>query len=90
MSLNMPKDLPRRCSYCSGPLSCEIQLLPTLIHSLKFDATAAPGDSSAQAHDAIEFGNLLVFTCYKSCWDDQLHYRREQLWLEAEPFSSFH
>ena len=59
---------------------CEVQLLPTLIHSLKLK------DGASGFISNLEFGNLLVFTCLKSCWDDQLHYRREQIWLEAEAF----
>lgn len=76
LSLTAPKDLPKRCSYCGGPVSCEIQLLPTLINSLRLINSDA---------GCIEFGNLLVYTCFKSCWGDgSLSYRREQVWIEAE------
>ena len=75
LSLTTPKDLPKRCSYCGGPVSCEIQLLPTLINSLGL----INGDAG------IEFGNILVYTCFKSCWGgDSLGYRREQVWIEVE------
>lgn len=75
LSLSVPKDLPKRCSYCGGPVSCELQLLPTLIHSLKI--------KSCEIDAGIEFGNVLVYTCFKSCWGDE-NYRREQIWIEAE------
>lgn len=75
LSLPVPKDLPKRCSYCGGPVSCELQLLPTLIHSLKI--------KSCEIDAGIEFGNVLVYTCFKSCWGDE-NYRREQIWIEAE------
>jgi len=33
--------------------------------------------------ELFEFGNVLVYTCFKSCWGDE-NYRREQIWIEAE------
>ena len=56
---------------------CEVQLLPTLIPSLKLVNAAAESCG-------LEFGNVLIYTCFKSCWDIDDTYRREQIYLEAE------
>ena len=60
-------------------MSCEIQLLPTLIPSLVL------ASKNGERTNGIEFGNVLVYTCFKSCWSKDNNYRREQLLVEAEP-----
>ena len=55
-------------------MSCELQILPTLIHSLKLEATS---------ETSLDYGNVLIYTCFQSCWDTD-NYRREQVVVEAE------
>ncbi|XP_065170994.1 programmed cell death protein 2-like [Atheta coriaria] len=66
----------KRCKYCQGDMIFEFQLLPTLIPLLKLS-----GDQSDATR--IEFGNVLVFTCSKSCWfGDAL--RQEYVVVQSE------
>lgn len=83
------RDLPTRCSYCGATAICELQILPTLIPSLKLV------NEDKEISSSLEFGNVLIYTCLKSCWfpdssdssHDCLGYRREQVFVEAEvPF----
>lgn len=60
-----------KCPNCGGETICEVQLLPTLIPKLKLQ-------KCQETMTSIEFGNVLVFTCLKSCWDtpDKMRYER--------------
>lgn len=64
------------CANCAGPLLCEVQLLPTVIPKLRF---AVNGDAAP-----MEFGNVLVFTCQKSCWDTPDRMRFELVVVQPE------
>ncbi|XP_055325136.1 programmed cell death protein 2-like [Sitodiplosis mosellana] len=64
-----------KCQYCGTELLCEIQILPTLISKLQF-VTGEPSP--------IEFGNVLVFTCTKSCWDTPDKMRLEHVIVQKE------
>lgn len=55
---------------------CELQLLPTVIPKLRF---AGNGDATP-----LEFGNVLVYTCQKSCWDTPDRMRTEQIVVQSE------
>ena len=75
--------IPHRCPACQGPLLCEVQLLPSLIPSLKFEGGVG-------SETPIEFGSVMVYTCVKSCWQDKglntngLNYINELIYLQAE------
>ncbi|XP_068156805.1 programmed cell death protein 2-like [Drosophila tropicalis] len=71
----LAEPLPK-CQNCKGETICEVQLLPTLIPKLRFqqNATNVP----------IEYGNVLIFTCLKSCWDTPDQMRYEQVIVQSE------
>ena len=56
--------------------------MPTLIPSLKLMNCSA--SAGGDINGSLEFGNVLIYTCYKSCWEDGKDYKREQIYLEAE------
>lgn len=64
-----------KCQNCGGDLICEIQVLPTLIPKLRF----INGDPAP-----IEYGNILVYTCIKSCWDTPDKMRIEHIIVQPE------
>ncbi|KAI9581311.1 programmed cell death protein 2-like [Glossina fuscipes] len=65
-----------KCPNCNGETICEVQILSTLIPKLKMQQNreSAP----------IEYGNILVFTCLKSCWDTPDKMRYERVIVQAE------
>ncbi|XP_041361766.1 programmed cell death protein 2-like isoform X2 [Gigantopelta aegis] len=68
-------DLPR-CVTCGGPMTFELQLVPPLISLLRLPHTA----------DAVtEFGTVLVYTCEKSCWSDEVKVRQEVAFVQPDP-----
>ncbi|XP_034487773.1 programmed cell death protein 2-like [Drosophila innubila] len=71
--LNEP--LPK-CPNCKGETICEVQLLPTLIPKLRFQQNSC--------NAPIEYGNALVFTCLKSCWDTPDQMRYEHVVVQSE------
>ncbi|XP_064552935.1 programmed cell death protein 2-like [Drosophila montana] len=71
--LNEP--LPK-CQNCKGETICEVQLLPTLIPKLRFQQNSC--------NAPIEYGNVLVFTCLKSCWDTPDQMRYEHVVVQSE------
>ncbi|EDV92965.1 programmed cell death protein 2-like [Drosophila grimshawi] len=71
--LNEP--LPK-CQNCKGDTICEVQLLPTLIPKLRFQQNSC--------NAPIEYGNVLVFTCLKSCWDTPDQMRYEHVVVQSE------
>ncbi len=88
LSYENSSGLKINCNYCHGPTICEIQLLPTLIPSLKLVSDtqgAAKNEAFAGGASDLEFGNVLVYTCLNSCWSDgENDYRRETVLVEAE------
>lgn len=54
---------------------CEIQILPTIIPKLRLE-----NNDSAP----LEFGNILVFTCIKNCWDTPDKMRIENVVVQQE------
>lgn len=65
----------QKCKNCGCDTVCEIQILPTLIPKLKLDNNEpAP----------IDFGNVLIFTCAKSCWDTPDKMRIENVVVQQE------
>ncbi|XP_016979129.1 programmed cell death protein 2-like [Drosophila rhopaloa] len=71
----LTEPLPK-CPNCKGETICEVQLLPTLIPKLRFQLN----DCNAP----IEYGNVLVFTCLKSCWDTPDLMRYEHIVVQSE------
>ncbi len=69
--------IPQRCTSCQGRLICEVQVLPSIIPSLRLEA----GDRGVTP---LEFGSVLVYTCLRSCWDDKSLYKNELVYLQAE------
>ncbi|XP_065084659.1 programmed cell death protein 2-like [Ochlerotatus camptorhynchus] len=71
--------LPPICQHCGHELMCEVQILPTIIEKLRLEAT---GENAP-----IDFGNVLVWTCIKSCWDTPDKMRTEQVLVQQESLS---
>ncbi|KAH8311078.1 hypothetical protein KR044_004141 [Drosophila immigrans] len=71
----LTESLPK-CQNCKGETICEVQLLPTLIPKLRFQQNAC--------NAPIEYGNVLVFTCLKSCWDTPDQMRYEHVVVQSE------
>ncbi|XP_059478816.1 programmed cell death protein 2-like [Neocloeon triangulifer] len=74
------KPLPKqklRCNQCGSDLTFEMQLLPPLLTLLHL-TQGGPG-----CRNALEFGNVLVFTCPMACWD-QKGYQEERIIIQAE------
>ncbi|KAH8331138.1 hypothetical protein KR067_012059 [Drosophila pandora] len=71
----LKEPLPK-CQNCRGETICEVQLLPTLIPKLRFQQNGCSAP--------IEFGNVLVFTCLKSCWDTPDLMRYEHVVVQSE------
>lgn len=68
-------DCVQKCQHCGCDVICELQILPTLIPKLRLDqAELAP----------LDFGNVLIFTCAKSCWDTPDKMRLETVIVQQE------
>ncbi|XP_065371503.1 programmed cell death protein 2-like [Calliphora vicina] len=65
-----------KCPNCNGDTICEVQILSTLIPKLKMQQN----DENAP----LEYGNVLVFTCLKSCWDTPDKMRYEKVIVQVE------
>uniref|UniRef100_A0A182XVS9 Programmed cell death protein 2 C-terminal domain-containing protein n=1 Tax=Anopheles stephensi TaxID=30069 RepID=A0A182XVS9_ANOST len=68
--------IPPHCQYCKNEMICEIQLLPTMIEKLRFEVNGE--------RVPIDFGNVLVWTCGKSCWDTPDKMRLELVLVQNE------
>nr|CAD7204434.1 unnamed protein product [Timema douglasi] len=67
---------PRQCVHCKGPMTCEVQLVPTLVDRLLLIGGLG-------TH--LEFGTVLVWTCRHSCWDEAAQrWREERIMVQAE------
>uniref|UniRef100_A0A182NS95 Programmed cell death protein 2 C-terminal domain-containing protein n=1 Tax=Anopheles dirus TaxID=7168 RepID=A0A182NS95_9DIPT len=64
------------CQYCNSEMICEIQLLPTMIEKLRFEVNGE--------RTPIDYGNVLVWTCGKSCWDTPDRMRQELVLVQNE------
>lgn len=69
------KEQNLKCCNCGGELICELQILPTIISKLRLENN----DSVP-----MEFGNVLIFTCLKSCWDTPDKMRLEHVIVQQE------
>lgn len=70
------KECPEKCLNCGGELICELQLLPTIIPSLRLECN---GEGVP-----MEFGTVLIYTCAKSCWDTPDKSRQEICVVQRE------
>uniref|UniRef100_A0AAG5CY89 Programmed cell death protein 2 C-terminal domain-containing protein n=1 Tax=Anopheles atroparvus TaxID=41427 RepID=A0AAG5CY89_ANOAO len=68
--------IPPQCQYCKSEMICEVQLLPTMIDKLRFEVN---GERAP-----IDFGNVLIWTCVKSCWDTPDKMRQELVLVQTE------
>lgn len=75
------KEAVQKCQNCGGDVICELQVLPTLIPKLKFENIEAV---------PIDFGNVLVYTCLKSCWDTPDRMRLEGVIVQQEEMPDIH
>lgn len=69
------KDIIPKCQNCGGDVICEIQILPTLIPKMRFESSEPV---------PIDFGNVLIYTCMKSCWDTPDRMRVENVIVQQE------
>ncbi|XP_046674340.1 programmed cell death protein 2-like [Homalodisca vitripennis] len=67
--------MPQECKYCGGDLVFELQLVPTMISSLRLIGSG---------HGHMEFGTVLVLACQRSCWDPQTTERYEYVIVQRE------
>ncbi|XP_058982988.1 programmed cell death protein 2-like [Musca domestica] len=65
-----------KCPNCNGDTICEVQILSTLIPKLRM--------LQSNENTPLEYGNVLVFTCLKSCWDTPDKMRYEKIIVQAE------
>ncbi|XP_057440552.1 uncharacterized protein LOC130732545 [Lotus japonicus] len=63
-------DIPK-CSYCGGPMCCEFQILPQLLHFFKVDNEAG----------SLDWASIVVYACEASC-DASLPYKHEFAWVQ--------
>ncbi|XP_067665340.1 programmed cell death protein 2-like [Haliotis asinina] len=61
---------PRPCPVCGAARVFEVQLVPSLVPYLCQHKEQGP---------VVEFGTVLVYTCSKSCWEEELPGPREEL-----------
>ncbi|KAL5141436.1 Programmed cell death protein 2 [Glycine soja] len=61
-------DIPK-CSYCSGPMSCEFQILPQLLYYFGVDNEV----------DSLDWASIVVYACEASC-EASLPYKNEFAW----------
>ena len=84
---NRSSAVPERCSYCRGPVQCELQILPSMLPFLRPPTAAGEREEcSAAAHapSLLEFGTALVYTCSASCWREGDTFKAERMLVQAE------
>ncbi|XP_065897913.1 programmed cell death protein 2-like [Dysidea avara] len=67
---------PPSCQYCGSPRVFELQLMAPLVYLLK-----------TRSQTDIEFGTVIVYTCFKSCWQDRNGFK-EVIYLQSGPEDS--
>lgn len=73
------RDVPQKCQNCGGDVMCEVQILPTLIPKIRL----TNGDDVT-----LDFGNVLVYTCVKSCYETPDKMRFEAVVVQQEEAST--
>ncbi|XP_038879358.1 programmed cell death protein 2 isoform X2 [Benincasa hispida] len=80
----MPSGLPSKedipkCSYCSGPMCYEFQILPQLLYyfGVKNDV------------DSLDWATIVVYTCEASC-ESSIAYKEEFAWVQLSVPSAVH
>ncbi|KAH1232489.1 Programmed cell death protein 2 [Glycine max] len=69
-------DIPK-CSYCSGPMSCEFQILPQLLYYFGVDNEV----------DSLDWASIVVYACEASC-EASLPYKNEFAWVQIYSLST--
>ncbi|XP_017786647.1 PREDICTED: programmed cell death protein 2-like [Nicrophorus vespilloides] len=69
--------IPKVCKHCQAEMTFEMQILPTIIPRLRLNTDPVQVER-------LEFGNVLVFTCKKSCWSSDTQYRQEEVIFQAQ------
>ncbi|XP_022157365.1 programmed cell death protein 2 [Momordica charantia] len=71
-------DIPK-CSYCSGPMCYEFQILPQLLYyfGVKNDV------------DSLDWATIVVYTCEASC-ESTVAYKEEFAWVQLSAPSAVH
>ncbi|XP_033105496.1 programmed cell death protein 2-like isoform X2 [Anneissia japonica] len=66
------------CKYCGSKMTFELQLMPSLVRLLQ---------DQSNPDKTVEFGVILVYTCSKSCWqeDDDASCRNEVVIIQPDP-----
>ncbi|CAG0913963.1 unnamed protein product [Notodromas monacha] len=64
-----------KCEHCGSATRFELQILPTFFNSLRL---------KNQDWIPPDYGNLVVFTCKKSCWEDNARCRFEKCAYQTE------
>jgi len=81
------------CHSCGAKRVFEMQLLPTLLHFLKCDRSGGDATGAGDAvlnHPLVDFGTVLVFSCEKSCWNEESpKLMKETIVLQGEPGKEF-
>jgi len=78
---NAKKNRPK-CKYCGSDTKFEMQLLPRLQDELLEDDVRCKQNRVLE-DNLPDFGSVYIFTCVKSCWNEDEN--DDQLRLEVEP-----
>lgn len=77
LTSNPIQDQPKKCQHCQGDVIFECQLLPTIISKLRLI-------NDIRNEVRLDFANVLIFTCKKSCWSSDTIYRTEHIVVQHE------
>lgn len=73
------QDYPKKCQHCQGDITYECQLLPTIISKLRLI-------NDAHNEPRLDFANVIIFTCKKSCWTSDTVYKNEHVVVQYETY----
>ena len=65
------------CSHCGGPRTFEFQIMPQILNLLNLNHLD---------ENVLDFGTLIVYSCFNSCQPKELDYIEECIW--KQDFSS--
>ncbi|XP_071521073.1 programmed cell death protein 2-like [Panulirus ornatus] len=70
-----PSEVATKCQHCGGAMTFEMQITPQLILHLN-----VPGVQGTP----LEFGNVVLFTCSASCWNEKDTVKQEAIVVQCE------